>query len=445
MDWWVWIVAAAGSYLLLIIFLTWRHPEPHFAWDSFDHKQLTFTPNFHWGTATAAHQIEGHNTNNWSFFEESNGIERSGAACDHWNRWREDFELLEELGVDCYRFSIEWSRLEPERNAWDGSALSIYSEMVDDLLERGIRPMITLHHFTHPRWFEELGGFADHDNIGHWVDYCERIFDALSDRVKDWCTINEPEVFSIMGYTMGMFPPGERSIRKTFKVMHNMMAAHALVYRSLKSRRSEVRIGIAKNITIFDPLRRWNLLHWLTARVLNHLWNDAWISALRRGRMLCRRIEYAKGSIDFIGLNYYTHILASPFMPRTPEVQLPKREHEVMTDFGYPMYAEGLRRAIEMVALLKVPIEITENGVADEDDDIRPEHIYRHLWILSQAIADGHDIRSYYHWSLMDNFEWSEGYKMRFGLHHVDYETQERTLRTSGKLFREIIQTNDSV
>jgi len=442
MDWWIWILAAAASYLLVIISLNWRYLEPHLAWETIDHKQLTFPPEFRWGTATAAHQIEGNNENNWSSFEERNGIERSGEACEHWKRWHQDFELLEELGVDCYRFSIEWSRLEPERGTWDESALSIYSEMVNDLIHRGIRPMITLHHFTHPKWFEELGGFAKRENLGYWVNYCERIFDVLSDRVKDWCTINEPEVFSIMGYTMGMFPPGKRSIRKTLRVMHNMMSAHALVYRSLKSRRSEVRIGIAKNITLFDPLRRWNLLHWLTARVLNHLWNGAWIAAIRRGRMLGRRIEHAKGSIDFIGLNYYTHVLTSPFMPRTIEVELPKREHEVMTEFGYPMYAEGLRRAIEMVAFLQVPIEITENGVADEDDDIRPEHIRRHLWILSQAISDGHDIRSYHHWSLMDNFEWAEGYKLRFGLYHVDYKTQKRTLRDSGRIFQEIIRNH---
>jgi len=442
MDWWVWGLASLASYVLIIIYLSWRHPEPHSTWQQIELEQLKFPSDFNWGTATAAHQIEGNNTNNWSSFEEKTGIEKSAKACEHWQRWRKDFNLLSELGVDSYRFSIEWSRIEPERGEWNEAVLSTYSEMVDDLLQRGIKPMVTLHHFTHPIWFEELGGFSKKENLEHWVNYCERIFDVLSDRVKDWCTINEPEVFSIMGYFMGLFPPGRKSIRKTLKVMRNMMSAHALAYRSLKSRRPDTRIGLAKNVTLFDPLRRWNLIHWVTAKVLNHLWNGIWISSIKRGRMLARRIEYAKGSVDFIGLNYYTHVLASPFMPRTIEVDLPKRKHQVMTEFGYPMYAEGLHRAIEMIAVLKVPIEITENGVADESDTLRPEHLRRHLLILSQAISEGQDIRSYHHWSLMDNFEWAEGYKLRFGLFHVDYDTQERTMRESGRLFKEIIANN---
>jgi len=442
MDWWVWGLTSLASYVLIIIYLSWRNPEPHYTWQQIDLEQLKFPSNFNWGSATAAHQIEGNNTNNWSSFEERTGIEKSAKACEHWQRWREDFNLLSELGVDSYRFSIEWSRIEPEQGEWNEAVVSTYSEMVDDLLQRGIKPMVTLHHFTHPIWFEELGGFSKKENLEHWVNYCERIFDVLSDRVKDWCTINEPEVFSIMGYFMGLFPPGRESIRKTLRVMRNMMSAHALAYRSLKSRRPDTRIGLAKNVTLFDPLRRWNLVHWITAKVLNHLWNGIWISSIKRGRMLGRRVEYAKGSVDFVGLNYYTHVLASPFMPRTIEVDLPKRKHQIMTEFGYPMYAEGLHRAIEMIAVLKVPIEITENGVADESDSLRPEHLRRHLLVLSQAIEEGYDIRSYHHWSLMDNFEWAEGYKLRFGLFSVDYDTQERTMRESGRLFKEIIANN---
>ena len=442
MDWWVWIIASLVIYILTIIYLSWRNPEPHSTWKEIDLEQLKFPSDFNWGTATAAHQIEGNNANNWSSFEERTGIEKSAKACEHWQRWREDFNLLSELGVDSYRFSIEWSRIEPEQGEWNEAVVSTYSEMVDNLLQRGIKPMVTLHHFTHPIWFEELGGFSKKENLEHWVNYCERIFDVLSDRVKDWCTINEPEVFSIMGYFMGLFPPGRKSIHKTLRVMRNMMSAHALAYRSLKLRRPDTRIGLAKNVTLFDPLRRWNLAHWITAKVLNHLWNGIWISSIKRGRMLGRRVEYAKGSVDFVGLNYYTHVLASPFMPRTIEVDLPKREHQTMTEFGYPMYAEGLHRAIEMVAVLKVPIEITENGVADESDSLRPEHLRRHLLVLSQAIEEGYDIHSYHHWSLMDNFEWAEGYKLRFGLFHVDYETQERTMRESGRIFKEYITNN---
>jgi|TARA_Y100001954_G_C15458082_1_gene429503 beta-glucosidase len=159
--------------------------------------------------------------------------------------------------------------------------------------------------------------------------------------------------------------------------------------------------------------------------------------------MLGSKIPGSKGSLDFIGLNYYTHFITGLFMPTsTKELDFAKRENETYTEFGYPMYAEGLRRAIEFVSEIGVPIEITENGVADSDDSLRPEHLKRHLWIVSEAIREGHDIRSYHHWSLMDNFEWAEGYKMRFGLYSVDFDSQERTLRGSGEIFRQIIRNS---
>ena len=349
--------------------------------------------------------------------------------------------MIENLGVDSYRLSIEWSRIQPNRGEWNQSAVDQYSEMVDDLINRNIKPMITLHHFSHPIWFEDLGGFYKRENIQLWIDYCQRIFESLNDKVTDWCTINEPEVFSIMGYHMKMFPPGEGSVFKTIRVMKNMIYAHSSLYHKLKLIKPEARIGLAKNVTLFDPLRRWNLLHWITTIALNYIWNGAIISALKRGRMFGSKIDNAKNSFDFIGLNYYTHVLTSPFLPQTTEIDLPKRKHEVMTDFGYTMYAEGLERAVKLVSKLKVPIEITENGVADSDDSLRPIHLKRHIWQLSKLISEGHDIRSYYHWSLMDNFEWAEGYKLRFGLYHVDYKTQERKLKQSGIDYQEIIKS----
>jgi len=439
MLWWAWLLIALAVYCLITAILCLRFPETHIDWNQVNLEELTFPTDFSWGVATASHQIEGHNQNNWSKFESERGIEVSGAACDHWNRWETDFDLVESLGVGHYRFSIEWSRIQPQEGEWNEDALQQYSKMIDNLLARGIEPMVTLHHFSHPIWFEEKGGFLNQSNIHFWADYCERVFTALSDRVTNWCTVNEPEVFSIMGYHMKLFPPGKGSIRKTIRVMKNVVMAHVTVYHSLKAIRPEARIGLAKNITIFDPLHRWNLLHWLTTFILNHIWNGAIISAFTKGRMFGRRIPKAKGSLDYIGLNYYTHALVSPFIPQTIEVDLPKRPHEIMTEFGYPMYAEGLQRSVELLKPLKVPIEITENGVADCEDSLRPEHLKRHLWVISEMLKQDFDIRSYYHWSLMDNFEWAEGYSLRFGLYHVDYETQVRTLRKSGEIYRKII------
>ena len=435
--------ALAAFVVFKVTLITYRrrkYPEPHENWTAVDMNALTFPSDFRWGTATAAHQVEGHLVNNWTHHEQRNNLVQSGAACDHWNRWQEDFQLISELGLNSYRFSVEWSRIEPTEGTWNNDALAVYSNMVDDLLERGIRPVVTLHHFSHPQWWEAKGGFADRANAPHFVRYCERVFEVLSDRVETWVTINEPTVFSSMGYTLGMFPPGRRSLRATLRVMRNLLLAHADVYLALKKIRPEVRIGIAKNVTLFDPKNRWSPIDWPLARLLEWFWNGAWRSGVENGRMFFGDVSAAKGTLDFVGLNYYTHVLVGPASVSLLKMKFPKRAHEVATEFGYPMYAEGLRRALDFLAPLGVPIEITENGVADANDTLRTEHLKRHLWVLSQAIQDGHDVRSYHHWSLMDNFEWAEGYSMRFGLHHVDFDTQERTLRPSGAVYKRIIE-----
>ncbi len=435
--------ALAAFVVFKVTLITYRrrkYPEPHEDWTAVDMNALSFPSDFRWGTATAAHQVEGHLVNNWTHHEQQNNLVQSGAACDHWNRWEEDFQLISELGLNSYRFSVEWSRIEPTEGTWNNDALAVYSNMVDNLLERGIRPVVTLHHFSHPQWWEAKGGFADRANAPHFVRYCERVFEVLSDRVETWVTINEPTVFSTMGYTLGMFPPGHRSLRATLRVMRNLLLAHADVYQALKKIRPEVRIGIAKNVTLFDPKNRWSPIDWPLARLLEWFWNGAWRSGVENGRMFFGDVSAAKGTLDFVGLNYYTHVLVGPASVSLLKMKFPKRAHEVATEFGYPMYAEGLRRALDWLAPLGLPIEITENGVADANDTLRTEHLKRHLWVLSQAIQDGHDVRSYHHWSLMDNFEWAEGYSMRFGLHHVDFETQERTLRPSGAVYKHIIE-----
>lgn len=444
--WLTLFIAALAAFVVfkitLIRYRRRRYPEPHYDWSQINTDDVSFPQGFHWGTATAAHQVEGLLSNNWTIHEVAKGLEQSGQACDHWNRWKDDFQLLSDLGITSYRCSIEWSRLEPEQGVWDDEALQTYSAMIDELLARNIRPILTLHHFSHPHWWEAKGGFADKENIATFVQYCERVFEALSDRVDTWITINEPTVFSTMGYGLGMFPPGRRSPRLTLRVMRHLMLAHARVYRSLKTKRPEAQIGLAKNVTLFDPHNRWSPIDWPLSRLLEWLWNGAWRSGITKGKMLFTKIPEAKHSLDFVGLNYYTHVLTGLSIGSLRKLKFPKREQEVATEFGYPMYAEGLRRAIEFLAPLGVPIEITENGVADADDSLRPEHLKRHLWVLSQAMKDGYNVRSYHHWSLMDNFEWAEGYSMRFGLYHVDFETQERTLRASGELYKQIISSN---
>jgi beta-glucosidase len=429
--------------------------EEHRNWNEVDFTSLkdgtAFPKEFMWGVATASHQIEGGNTNNWSAFEpRSKSQQLSGDACDHWNLRSSDVGLIADLGVSHYRFSIEWSRIVPEPGAWDDEAAQWYSELVDELLLQGIQPMATLHHFTQPIWWEERGGFEREENIQDWVDFSKRMFALLNDRVKWWCTINEPAVFTTMGYVLGEFPPGVRSFKRARAVSMNLMRAHARCYQALKSMDGgpHCDIGLVKNINLFDPYRRWNPLHWLQARVLDGMFNRCWIKGLKTGRfkppssLKSTKIAGLKGSSDFIGVNYYTHLLATPFMPTKVEIDPLIRPWEQRTDFRYPMYAVGLRRAFEMVQGLNLPIIVTENGVADDDDDMRPEHIRRHLQITAEAIADGIDVRGFYHWSLMDNFEWAEGYDQRFGLYHVDFETNKRTLKESGKEYATIVKAH---
>jgi len=429
--------------------------EEHRNWQGVDYRPLTdgsaFPEGFMWGVATASHQIEGGNTNNWSVFEpRSKSQQLSGEACDHWNRRSEDIELIHNLGVSHYRFSIEWSRLVPEPGVWDADAAQWYSDLVDELLAKGLQPMATLHHFTQPVWWEERGGFEREENIQDWVDFSTRMFALLSDRVEWWCTINEPAVFTTMGYVLGEFPPGVRSFKRARNVALNMMRAHARCYQSLKAmdRGKHCQIGLVKNINLFDPYRRWNPVHWGQALLLNGMFNTCWLKGIQTGRfkppsaLRSQKVEGLKGSSDFIGVNYYTHLLATPFMPTKVEIDPLIRPWEQRTDFRYPMYAEGLRRALDMVKGLNLPIIVTECGVADDDDDMRPEHVRRHLHITAEAIADGLDVRGFYHWSLMDNFEWAEGYEQRFGLYHVDFSTQKRTLKNGGKQFADIAKAH---
>ena len=429
--------------------------EEHRNWDEVDYSKLmngqAFPPNFMWGVATASHQIEGGNTNNWTRFEPSSKSgQKSGRACDHWNRKEQDIELIKDLNVTHYRFSLEWSRIEPKMGTWNQDAIDWYSDLVDQLLRNGIQPMVTLHHFTNPLWWEDMGAFEDEANILYWIRFCSKMFEVLSDRVEWWCTINEPAVYATMGYVLGEFPPGERSFKKTRQVSLNLMRAHARCYRTLKSMENGAtrKIGLVKNINLFDPYRWWNPLHRFQAKLLDGMFNRCWIDGLKTGRFKSPSafksvtIDGLKGSSDFIGVNYYTHLLATPFMPTKVEIDPLIRPWEERTDFRYPMYAEGLKRAFEMVAPLNIPIIVTENGVADDDDDMRPEHVRRHLQVTAEAIENGLDIRGFYHWSLMDNFEWAEGYEQCFGLYHVDFETQQRTLRESGRLYASIAESH---
>jgi len=464
------LIAAAVFFVLLgaiwsvvaVVKLRKKHPETLWDWSKIDISDLSFPKNFIWGTATAAHQVEGHNTNNnWSRWEESfdkkgrpriqNG-DKSGRAADHYNLYRDDIaRMKDELGVDSYRFSLEWSRIEPEPGKYDQNEIKHYHGMFDALLEAGIKPMPTLHHFTHPIWFDDLGSFEHEKNLEHFFRFSELCFKEYGGKAKYWCTHNEPGPFATMGWALGVFPPGVKNYKRLGQVLHNLMRSHLGVYQRIKALPggNEAQVGLVKNMFQFDPYRRWSPLHWLICRISDGIYNESILGFLRDGvfryhfpgiSKIYQEHPEAKGATDFIGLNYYSNLLISPLAKQEPPFKPLIRKGQVLTDMPYATYPEGFYRALTKLKELERPIIVTENGVPDAKDDfIREDYIRRYLYAMSEAIKDGADVRGFYYWTLMDNFEWAFGNSMKFGLYEVNPETMERRLRNGSKAFVEII------
>ncbi len=456
----IYILCIVVFYFLFVIYFNLKYPELRWNWSDLDESKLNFPKSFFWGTATASHQVEGDCTNNnwynWENSLDSKGKptikdnQKAGLACDHWNRYKEDTELLKKLGVSHYRLSLEWSKIEPEKGKFNQNAITHYKNVIDHLIDNNITPYITLHHFTNPIWFDKLGGFEKQKNIEYFIIYCKEVFSLYSDVVKYWCTINEPEVYSVMGYFSGVFPPGNKDAQLTATVHKNLLISHTKVYYELKkmSNGDTCKIGIVKNVMQFDPARRWHLLDWLACRITDIVYNKMSLSYLKFGKIkinipffinLAYTDTKAGKATDFFGLNYYSHVHLK-FQFNTHEFFTNVYpDKDIMTDMPYTIYPEGLYRAIHQVKSIGKPIIITENGIADAKDDRRALFIRRYIFAMNRALNEGIDIKGYFYWSLMDNFEWAEGYDMKFGLYEVDFDTQNRKLREGSKEFIKII------
>ena len=435
-------------------------PEINWDWNKIKTERTFFPKDFMWGTATAAHQVEGNNVNNnwydWKHQIDADGISRiqnndkSGIAADHWNLYNKDISLMNDLGVKYYRFSVEWSKIEPEKGVIDKNALNHYRNVCNALIDSGLTPVVTIHHFTHPIWFENLGAFENEENINHFLEFSEIVFNMLSDIVPIWCTINEPAVYVSQGYFNGVFPPGKKDPLLAGYVMKNLLNAHVRTYRHLKTLPNglNVQIGLVKNITQFDPLRRWHLLDWYFSKKLNDVFTNNTINLLSKGEFefylpgmadIYFKNDDAVNALDFIGLNYYSRMhVKGHLSPSSPFTFEPHVE-DTQTDMPYAIYPEGFYRAVKTISKIGVPIIITENGIADDKDDRRKLFIERYLYALHKSIVDDYDVRGYFYWSLMDNFEWAEGYMMKFGLYEVDFKTQERKLRSGSHAFINLV------
>lgn len=383
-------------------------------------------PPFLWGAATSSHQVEGHQHNDWTQWEaEGRTRESSGRAADHWRLWHQDFKLLTQLSLNSYRFSLEWSRIEPAPGQFDQNALAQYRAMVIRLKELHITPLITLHHFTLPLWLAQRGGLYNPDACHWFARYVNTIIQSLGDSVDLYITLNEPMVLVIMGYIMAMWPPGGHGFTRALKLINRLAQIHQTAYHTIKERQPQAQVGLAHHLIAFEPWRP-HMADRATANVLHYLMND-------------RFIKLVGDTQDFIGVNYYTRQYAHWSRGLHP---IQNRSRGVLTDMGWEVYPEGLLQVLRRVKHYQKPILITENGISTGNDALRTRYLEDHLNMVGAAQQEGLDVRGYFYWSLLDNFEWAEGFGPRFGLVDVNYETLERKIRPSAYRYRDIIRAN---
>ncbi len=433
-------------------------------------KYLKFPSGFLWGTATSAYQVEGGIENSdWSL------VYPAGKTCDHYNLYEKDFDLMKKLNLNAYRFSIEWSRIEPEEGKFDKKEIEHYRNVLQDLKSRGIKIMVTLHHFTLPLWLAEIGGFSNKKSVFYFSRFAKKIFLEYQNLVDFWITFNEPLIYASKGYIEGTWPPKRKNLILFLKVLKNQIAGHKKIYQDFHNVKADIKIGIAKNNIYFEPASRESPLDKLPVFLARYFTNEFFLNRI-------------KNHLDFIGLNYYFH----------NKIRFPwlnKNENKIVSDINWEIYPEGIYHVSRELqkyqssrhASLRsantapqtpsvsgarsarcfpirgnahcshtaqfprppsgfgssqIPIYITENGLADSKDKQRKDFIKDHLFWVHKAIEEGVDVRGYFHWSFMDNFEWEKGFEPKFGLVEVDYKTMERKIRPSANFYAQICKKN---
>lgn len=414
-----------------------------------------------WGVATSAHQVEGGNENNqWFEWERAGGIKSGdtcGRACDWWSNAERDFNLAQEIGVNALRLSVEWSRVEPEPGKFDPQAIQRYRSMLNGLRERRITPIVSLHHFTNPLWFEKQGAFLHTGSVHPFVRYSERVVEEMGDLCNHWVTFNEPNVLAALSYVVGEFPPGKRGqIIPAMRLIHSMARAHAAAYRTIHKIQPEAKVGWAHHFVAFDPASPGSAMDRWTTRVIDNLFNESFLRLIETGKptfplnLIFGEASEVSGTCDFVGINVYSrfHVGFDPALPSQLCARVFVPDHVPQGDRGVDQpYGEAfpgaVRAAVTRVARLKKPIYILENGVPDAEDRIRPWLLVNAIKQVHQLVQEGHDIRGYFHWTLTDNFEWSEGWHLRFGLIGLNPETQERRWRPSAQIYGAIARSNE--
>jgi len=422
-----------------------------------------FPKGFLWGSATAAHQVEGNCTNNqwWAWEQEGlrvrppKGFIRdgtvSGIACDYWSRFDDDHRLARELGQQALRISIEWSRIEPEPGRFDPAAMDHYKQMIDSMRAHGLEPTVTLHHFTNPVWAERQGGWESPEMPGWLARFAAHAVRELSDRVRLWWTINEPMIPTALGYVKGVHPPCVRDLARARIVARHMLRAHGLTYRAIhEAARRPIAAGPVFAMSYFEPLDPQSEADRNEAAASDFFMNEYFIRGLREGIIAPpvgdgEEVPGLRDSYDHVGINYYMRVLCRARAERDVVLggsRRPSEPDRLVDEMGWEYFPEGLHRNLVRLQGLGKPIYVTENGVATLDDDARTRHLLAHLGEVARAIRDGADVRGYFYWSFMDNFEWAEGYCRHFGLVAVDRDTLARRPRPAAFVYRDLIAAN---
>ncbi|HHT88846.1 MAG TPA: glycoside hydrolase family 1 protein [Clostridiales bacterium] len=405
-----------------------------------------FRDEFSLGVASAATQIEGgecnHNWNDWYHRGRIKDGSNPARANDHYILWKQDADLMFDMKIKHYRLNLEWARICPEEGKVDEDAITHYRDEILYLQKTGISVLLTIHHFTNPMWFERKGAFERKENIKYFMDFVKTVVKAFGDIVSEYITINEPNVYATMSYYYGDWPPGEKSMIKAINVMTNMAVCHIKAYKMIHRMRQKMgyhgtKVSFANHVRVFDPKDPKNSWHRSCAKLLERFFQGAVTEAMTTGHFtlpLRRPKGIPRGEfLDFIAINYYTRTTVSGFGDGT-------KQDAYKNDLGWEIYPEGIIRCAKyLYGLLKRPIYITENGTCDNEDKFRCKYIYDHLKAITESDLP---ITRYYHWCFCDNFEWIEGESARFGLVHVDYETQKRTVKKSGKFYTEMIKEN---
>ena len=413
-----------------------------------------FPKGFLWGTATASHQVEGNNTNNnwWKWEQEGHTNGSAAVAADWWGgRWREDFDRAAETGQNAHRLSIEWSRVQPAPDRWDEDAIEKYRNMLRGLRDRNMTALVTLHHFTDPLWVTERGAWETEEIVPLFEKYVRKMVDSLKEYTNLWVTINEPNVYALSGYVTGDFPPGKKDLKQAMPVIANMVRGHAAAYRAIHELQPEARVGYALHFRPMVPRLSWSPLDRLMRNIRYEGVNMGFPTAISTGVMKTPignfNIPEAKGTQDYLGLNYYS--------VDTVWFDLAKAD-QMFSNSGYPKDADmsdtnflaniphGIYDSIKWIVRTypNLPIIITENGVEDFDDHMRPRYLVQHLHEVWRTVNFNWPVKGYFHWSLVDNFEWERGWTQRFGLWGLDLDTQKRIRRPSVDLYAEICKEN---